>query len=164
MLNSDDIAILWNILAQYELLESRWSEVEKLCDNIPQTLVHGDFVAKNMYVRTSEDGIDVLPFDWEMAGWGLPAADLAQSPPSSKRFSANPDIAVYGTMVRNFWPDVEIQTLRRLAKFGTLCRLLAAIEWTAQSLAYEWVQRPISYMSVYQSRLAETIRVMDLGT
>ena len=163
MLNRDDVAILRNILSQYELLESRWSEVEKLCDNIPQTLVHGDFVAKNMYVRTSEDGIGVLPFDWENAGWGVPTADLAQSPPSSTHFSANPNITVYGAMVQNFWPNVEIETLRCLAKFGTLCRLLVAIEWAAQSLAYEWVQGSMSKMNVYESRLAGAIRAVDLG-
>jgi len=162
MLNNDNIAILRTILAQYELLESRWGEVELLCDNIPQTLVHGDFVAKNIYVRTDEEGSNVLPFDWEMAGWGVPTADLSQAPPSSTHFCANPDITEYWAIVRNFWPDLEIQILRRLARFGTLCRLLAAIEWAAQSLASEWVRRPMGYMSVYQSRLADTVRAMDL--
>ena len=105
----------------------------------------------------------MLPFDWEMAGWGLPAADLAQSPPSSTYFSANPDITVYGAMARNFWPSVEIETLKCLAKYGTLCRLLVAIEWAALSLAYEWVQSAMSKMNVYESRLAGAIRAVDLG-
>lgn len=163
-LTGNDIMILRKILAQYELLESRWGEVKALCDNIPKTLVHGDFVAKNMYVRTSEEGVRVFPFDWEMAGWGAMIADLAQSPPSSTRFSANPDITVYWAMVRDFWPGVELQTLRYLAKFGTLFRLLVSIEWAAQSLAYEWIQGTMSRMNVYESRLANAIRVVDLGS
>jgi hypothetical protein len=93
----------------------------------------------------------------------MPTADLAQSPPSSRHFSANPDIAVYGAMVQSFWPGVEIETLRYLAKFGTLCRLLAAIEWAAQSLAYQWVQSTMGKMNVYDSWLADAIQALDLG-
>lgn len=163
-LKSDNIEILHKILAQYELLESRWGEVGQLCDIIPKTLVHGDFIAKNIFVRANEESIDVLPFDWEMAGWGTAAADLAQSPQSLPGLAANPDIKVYAATVRNFWPDVEIQTLNRLAKFGTLCRLLAAIAWAAPGLATDWVQRTISYMRLYESHLAGVIRSVELGT
>jgi hypothetical protein len=163
-LKSDHIAILRNILTQYELLESCWGEIGLLCDNIPKTLVHGDFIAKNIFVRSNEGSFDVLPFDWEMAGWGEPAADLAQTPQSLRGLAANPDITVYAATVRDFWPEVELQTLKRLAKFGTLCRLVAAIAWAAPGLATNWVQRSVRYMHLYESHLSDIIRSVELGS
>ncbi|HKZ78299.1 MAG TPA: aminoglycoside phosphotransferase family protein [Pyrinomonadaceae bacterium] len=162
-LNLDDLTTLRSVLSQFELLESHWGEVNRLSHSIPRTLVHGDFVAKNMVVRSNKAGMALLPFDWENAGYGVMITDLAQSPPLSTRFSANPDIATYWAVVRNYWPDVEIHALKRLANFGTLLRLIDAINWIAQSLAYEWVQEPMSKIEVYESRLAEVIRAVGLG-
>src|SRR5207247_194188 len=65
-------------VSQLNLLEARWSQVESFCDRMPGTLVHGDFVGKNMNIRTSTDGLALMVFDWETAGWGTPAADVAK--------------------------------------------------------------------------------------
>lgn len=162
-LNSDHIVTLRAVLSQYKLLESRWGEVDRLSHCIPRTLVHGDFVAKNMFIRSTKAGIALLPFDWENAGYGLVITDLVQSPASSTRFSANPDIATYWTGVRNCWPDLNIHDLQRLANFGTLFRLLDAINWIAEELSGEWVQRPMSTIEVYQASLVKVIQAIGLG-
>ena len=56
-LNTDDGHVLEAIVSQLNLLEARWSQVESFCDRMPGTLVHGDFVGKNMNIRTSTDGL-----------------------------------------------------------------------------------------------------------
>jgi hypothetical protein len=96
-LTTDDLRVLESIVSKCEFLESRWRQVEELCAGFPQTLVHGDFTAKNLRVQTGRAGVALLPFDWEMAGWGVPAADLAQSARPAKKgnFSAHPDIFGY---------------------------------------------------------------------
>ena len=59
--------MLESIISQCNVLESCWRKVERFCDRMPQTLVHGDFTAKNIRVR-NRHGSALLPFDWEMAG------------------------------------------------------------------------------------------------
>ena len=165
-LKVDDLAVLRSIVSQCAILESHWSQMERLCEGLPRTLVHGDFTGKNLRVRTGQVGIALLPFDWEMAGWGVPAADMAQSARldrgdfSAKRrtFSANPDVATYWSVVREHWPSLDLRTIQQLANCGKMFRSLAAINWEAYSLSYEWVERAMGHMRIYQAELADAIR------
>src|SRR3974377_1616746 len=74
----DDLPIVTAILAHVDLLEARWDRVEELCHCVPQTLVHGDFTKSNVRVRSSPSGINLMVFDWGMAGYGFPGIDLAE--------------------------------------------------------------------------------------
>src|SRR5262249_6027342 len=65
VLNPTDVAVLESILLQAHLLDSYWTRVVELCCRYPKTLVHCDFASKNLRVRSS---IDLVAFDWEMAG------------------------------------------------------------------------------------------------
>lgn len=145
-LRPDDLALLEAVLSQLDGVESRWGEVESCCSGLPKTLVHGDFVDKNVLVHAGPEGGIVLPFDWELAGWGVPAADLAWPAAPSTRFPASrpywvrgapasPDLTIYGAVVRRRWPELDPRTVSRLAKCGTTCRCLAALEWEARYLA-----------------------------
>ena len=78
LLSSEDAAMLRNLAAHMDVLESHWSEIEEICDLMPRSLVHGDFVIRNLRIRDTLTGPALLVFDWEFAGWGLPATDLAQ--------------------------------------------------------------------------------------
>jgi aminoglycoside phosphotransferase (APT) family kinase protein len=157
-LQADDLVVLENIVSQYEILESYWSQVEEFCEGLPPTLVHGDFTGKNLRVRTGRAGIALLSFDWEMAGWGVPATDLAQSAlRGSGGFSANPDIVTYWSVVRDHWPSLDLQTIQRLANCGKMFRSLAAIDWRAQDLAYD-VKWAMSDMRIYQVELVDAIQ------
>src|SRR5215217_3915653 len=77
-LKPDDLVVLESIVSRFEVLESCWGKVERFCDSMPKTLIHSDFQGKNMRIRHDATGPALLPFDWEMSGWGVPAADLAQ--------------------------------------------------------------------------------------
>jgi hypothetical protein len=160
-LNADDHAVLEAILSQCAILESRWDQVERLCQGMPHTVVHGDFAEKNIRVRTGGTGIAILPFDWGNAGWGVPAIDLAQSPLPSFSFTGNPDIAAYWTVVRDHWPRVDLQTIQQWANLATMLRTLVAINWDALSLAYEWVERPMIWMKLYREAMDYAMQTVD---
>ncbi|HZD56577.1 MAG TPA: phosphotransferase [Anaerolineales bacterium] len=138
---------LGTILRQFELLESHWDQVEAFCDGMPPALVHGDFVVKNLRVRTSQAGIALLPFDWGEAGWGVPARDLVDV-----------DLVAYWSATHVHWPWLDLRTLRRLATIGKIFRAIDAIYWLLPSFNYEWLKRPRNSMSIYASWLAGAIQ------
>jgi len=155
-LKPDDVALLETILSQCDVLESRWSQMEKCCEGMPSTLVHGDFRPKNVYVRTDHAGTGLFPIDWETAGWGVPAADLA---PSRELLPAHQlDMTAYWFIVRECWPSLDFQAIQRLANVGRIFRRLAYISWESTSLAYEWLEKPMKAMRTYQAELADAIQ------
>src|SRR5947207_7283528 len=153
VLNPDDVAVLEAVLARLTELDAHWKRMEELCDGVPQTLVHGDFNGKNLRLRPASAGSTVVVFDWEDAGWGVPAVDLAQQAVSSSSLSANPDIPTYWSTVRGRWPQVSIETWQRLAHCGTVFRVLAALYWESLNLASEWASRSVSNIRLYDSEL-----------
>jgi hypothetical protein len=145
-----DIAVLEEIVALDDLLELQWGQVEKCCEGMPMTLVHGDFRPKNAYLRNGPPGLHLFPIDWETAGWGVPSADLTRV-----------DIAAYWSVVREWWPNLVMQSIERLANVGQVFRSLAAIDWESVSLAFdtdEWLREPMACMRVYQARLSDAIQ------
>src|SRR5207248_7530745 len=131
------------IVAQCDLLEACWNQVETCCEGIPSTLVHGDFRPKNVHVRRDHDGSALLPMDWETAGWGVPAPDLARV-----------DLGAYWTVVRECWPTVDRQALEQLAHLGNVLRWLAALSW--ESVAFE-----MPSMRVCHAALSEAIEAVQ---
>jgi aminoglycoside phosphotransferase (APT) family kinase protein len=147
--------VLEAVLSRCDALESRWSRVEQACDGVPSTLVHGDFRPKNAHVRIDHAGMSLLPMDWEEAGWGGPAADLARV-----------DLAAYWAVVRDCWPSLDLPAFERLANVGGLFRWLAAMHWDSPSLASkrpEVVRYAMANMRVYQAELAEAIQQAGLA-
>ncbi len=115
-LTAEHLALLETIVSQCDVLESRWSQVEQWCDDVPPTLVHGDFRPKNVHVRADPSGPALFALDWETAGWGVPAADLA--PARGLLPAPQVDITLYWSTVRECWPGLDIQTVHRLATVG----------------------------------------------
>jgi len=158
VLTTDDLAVLKTVVGQCEVVVSYWSQIEKLCERLPRTLIHGDFAPKNMRVRTGQAPIVLLPFDWGSAGWGVTAADLAKSGMPTTTYWANPDLAVYYSIVRESWPYLDVQDIQPLAIFGKIFRCLVCIDLDAQSLATEWVEMCMSNMRIYMKDMAEAIQ------
>ena len=146
---------LRGIILTCDFVESNWTSVEQFCRDMPSTLVHGDFVGKNVRMRSGAAGIEVLPFDWEHAGRGVPAVDLAQAAFSSTTFLANPDLADY--WITTQWTEIPYEAVLRLGTYGTVFRCLAALQWESQRLAYEWVEWPVKNMTLYEAELAEAV-------
>jgi hypothetical protein len=155
-LTPGDVALLETIVAQCDVLEAHWSQVEQYCVGAPPTLVHGDFQPKNIHIRAGQAGDDLFALDWETAGWGVPAADLAPSRGLPATDQVN--VAAYLSVVRECWPGVDIQAVKQLVHVGRIFRRLAAINWASVSLPYEWLEKPITSMRIYHAELAEAIQ------
>ena len=165
-LDEGDRAILNGLITQLDALESRWCEIERACAGLPLTLVHGDFRPKNVRVRGDDSDATLYALDWEMAGWGIPAADLAGAFHPGMTVPIDPE--AYLDVVRVRWRNMDRAALHRLSILGRIFQALAGAEWASASLIFESERhliRPVSQMRVYRGHLAEAFQagVRDLG-
>jgi ABC-type transport system involved in Fe-S cluster assembly fused permease/ATPase subunit len=157
VLTPDDVVFIEAVTERLDDLDAHWERLEAACDSVPQTLVHGDFNGQNLRLHSENGNSTIVVFDWEDAGWGVPAVDLAQLTVPSGKLSANPDIPTYWSTVRERWPRAHTDTLQRLAYCGTVFRALAALNWDAQSLPYDWAHTCVSGMHVYAAELEDAL-------
>ena len=150
-----DLDLLQRILGQMDTLESNWPEFLKICEAIPQTLVHGDFQPKNIYVKQIPMGDTLYVIDWETAGWGIPLVDVAASSGSST--DAQVDLPVYLSIMQEFWRNLDMPTLQYYVHVGSIFRRLAAIYWSSLELPYRWVTKPIRSMDIYHKELTNAL-------
>jgi hypothetical protein len=137
---------------QLDLLESRWNDVEQFCEALPRTLVHGDLSRSNLRIRPDRSAIELVAFDWEKAGWGVPLPDLARLDPHERRsaarfktsgeffgFCADPCLETY----RSEFPDRSMyprrETVERMATVGILFQCLATIDWLSLRFTPDWI-------------------------
>ena len=155
--NTDDKAVLKAVVAQCDTLESGWKQLEKCCAGLPTTLVHGDFRRKNIFVQsTDQAGPGLFPIDWETAGCGVPAADLA---PSRPRYSGHHvDLTTYLSIVRECWPSLDMLALHEMVRAGLIYRRLAAIDWACRGLSFEWTEGPVGLLRGYHAELADILQ------
>jgi Phosphotransferase enzyme family len=159
--NREDRRLAEQILLDLAGIEARWASIEEICRSSPSTLVHGDLAPKNLRFRGENGRMLVLPFDWEIAGWGVPAVDLdvLRRPSQWGQVGfglANPDdlaVQAYTSTVRDTWPQMDVDRIQRLASIGYVFRLLASVSWAAQGLSYEWIKRSWRYLTHYESDL-----------
>ena len=166
-LSPGDLQVIGEILSQADFLEAQWSWIEELDHRFPRTLVHCDFASYNLRVRRSESGITLMAFDWEMAGRGVPAPDIAElSGRGVPRRRATGDfedtgLVAYWSIVREAWPGVDLFAIKQLAELGAVFRSLAAISWESESIARGWW--PIKEFHGYQADLAVALEHLGLS-
>jgi ATP-binding cassette subfamily B protein len=167
---ADGALVLEDLLCQLGLLESCWGELAAFCDALPRTLVHGDFVPKNLRVSRDGAGLGLTIFDWEMAGIGVQAPDLAQllEPERSAaargqrskridRFSANPCLETYRSMLSGEAGELEPETVELTAAVGNLLRCLAGIDWTCSQATTTWT--PVQDLRIYSGWLGNAMQM-----
>jgi len=162
-LAADDRELLRIFVARCELMLARWQELQRFLEDWPRALVHGDFVIKNVRIRSGARGLELLVFDWEMAGWGVPAVDLTQFLGKT----ASPDLEVYGAALRKCHPQVAPEDLARLAAYGSLLRLVDKIYWEAMGMeepTYEFMAKPIATLVSYAPRLEAALHTANWTT
>jgi hypothetical protein len=166
-LSTRDLQVIEAILSQGHFLEARWSWIEELDHRFPRTLVHCDFASYNLRVRRSESGINLMAFDWEMAGRGVPAPDIAElSGRGVPRRRATGDsgdceLVAYCSIVREAWPGLDLSAIKELAELGAVFRSLAAISWESESIGRGWW--PIKEFHGYQADLAVALEHLGLS-
>jgi Ser/Thr protein kinase RdoA (MazF antagonist) len=163
-LNSRDLEILKTVLSRLDLLESRWDRLEEFYDRFPRTLVHCDLGKQNLRVRLGPQGIDLVAFDWEMAGYGIPAPDIAELSgrgiPRRCVDNADTELIEYWSVVRDAWSDLDLSSITALADVGALMRLVLAISWETLDIRRGWW--PIAELDSYQLDFAAALERMEL--
>jgi energy-coupling factor transporter ATP-binding protein EcfA2 len=160
VLSTDDVAFLQALLSRLDELEAHWNRLVEACTGMPETLVHGDLSGKNVRVQGGADpGITV--FDWADAGWGVPAADLAQLVLPESHLSVGADLPTYWAVVRARWPSLDLGDIERSAYCGSVFRALAALEWDSHHLKHEWAHEFVDNMRLYDAELVNALRQLD---
>lgn len=152
-LTADDFALLERILRQSQLVESKWQEITELCQSMEQTFVHGDLKEENICVRRRKNWLEILPFDWETAGWGLPAPDWIKCP----------DLSIYRSVVGERWFGLEKKEGERWLGIGILFRTMAGIHWESPRLDFEWLERPRRTLAIYHAKMEETLLALGMN-
>jgi hypothetical protein len=142
--------VLTTLVFQLDVLESRWVDVQQFCEALPTTLVHGDLSRSNLRLRPDGSAVDVVAFDWEMAGWGTPLPDLARLQPherlSAARFKtsgpfygfcADPCLETYRAELPG-GSDLRGETVERMATVGIIFQCLATIDWLSLRFTPDW--------------------------
>ncbi len=158
-LSDDDAAALRKVMTHCDVLESHWSEMEKICEVMPRTLVHGDFVIKNVRIQEGASGPALLVFDWELAGWGVPGTDLAQFVGRV----ASPDLSVYCSVLKREYPHLDVRDIQGVAACGNLLRLVDDIDWAISILEFGphiFVDMPLATLRVYEPRLVTALSAL----
>ena len=152
---ASDRPVLDSMVARLGTIEARWDRVGQSCAELPTTLVHGDLQPKNVRVRGDGARHVLAVMDWETAGWGSPAADLA----SIATDAADPVVIdAYVAVAREWWPQANVRTLRGAIEAGAIFRQLDAIAWDIAGLRTRWPQRSAACIRVYLSTLTGAMR------
>lgn len=141
-------AILDDMRLWLDRVESRWTDIEAVSDEVPRSLVHGDVAARNARVRRhGAKATALLVFDWEVAGWGMPGVDLGDV-----------DLDLYHSIVQTSWPHLGRETLGRAAHVGRLLRGgIAAVHW--DTLKYESnPHHALDDMLVFRQRIIDALQ------
>jgi len=139
------------MLVCFEVLERNWHVVEERCEGLPWTLVHCDLQAKNILIRHTGPGIAFLPLDWEEAGWGPPATDLAGI-----------DAASYWSTARRIWASIELRRVEEQVCCGALFQILSAVGWETLRLEAGSEEKAMRRLGIYAPRLAAATQALGL--
>lgn len=154
LIGNDDRLVLDDIAGFCLKLESRWSEIKRFCNSMPQTLVHGDIKEDNMRICGPQNQSSVVVFDWHEGGWGAPALDLAKF----LGYGVAPDFDTYMQHWLDFRPQSDIGEVRRLGYIGEIFRWIASVRWHLDDLEYGCIERAISRMRVYRDWMSDIDR------
>src|ERR1041384_3443324 len=153
----NDLRTLDSLISHCDIIESHWSELEEACDRMPRALVHGDFVIKNVSVQQKKSGPALLAFDWELAGWGVPATDLAQFTGRT----VSPDLSTYYSSMKLLKGRQDLHAVHRLAESGRFFPRIDDIFWATKSMAfdlYQFILKPMFGLMSYESRIAWALK------
>lgn len=135
------LSVLIQTLATIETIANDTCE---RCANLPQCVVHADFVDKNVLVTRRRGDLALFALDWGISGWGVPAPDLEYL-----------DTHRYFGMVSHAWPHVQRSDIQFLKAVGIVMRQLGIVgAWaTCLSETPEWTME----------RIAEPAEVLSAG-
>jgi len=144
--SGEHLSVLETVLHQLDAIETRWEDLARVPTGSGVTLVPGDLQEKNVHLR----GDRLLVLDWEHAGWGSPAPDIAFA-----------DEQAYFHAARELWPRLSLDSVRGLAAAGKAFRWVAAVLWTSMSIGCECPEFAMSDMRCYAAEMESLLPQLD---
>jgi aminoglycoside phosphotransferase (APT) family kinase protein len=135
----------------------------------PRTLVHGDFGAKNVRLRTTPAGTEVVVLDWETAGWGAIAVDIPQTPQRAPRKPGKlprwrgVSLDEYAANSSGAWDGVRRRDLAQLAAVGTVFRYVSSIHWAAEQVRSGGTFKPMARLRLYAEEFTPVVAALLRG-
>jgi ATP-binding cassette subfamily B protein len=148
-LRPGDRDMLRSVISTCERIEAAWDCVETICSDLPRTLVHGDLEDRNLRLRRDADGPAILAFDWELAGWGAPSADIHLLVPGASR----EDLFCYRSALSEHVGHLDDDALQALVFVGRGFRLLAMVHWASMELPHRRPEDGVVALHTYEQPL-----------
>jgi aminoglycoside phosphotransferase (APT) family kinase protein len=123
-----------------------WDEVARVAGFVPETLVHGDLVPKN--IRVVDSGAAVCPIDWGSAGFGVGAIDFAYI-----------DARTYWAAGRESGHHLTLADVRRLSSLGRLLRNLLLVSWLCEEAHFASADCEAK-LSIYARWIRTELRIL----
>ncbi len=159
-LHEEHRLVMNDLMTHCGVVDEHWRVIETVVNKLPVTLVHGDLVRKNLRIRNEFGTAEFFAVDWENAGVGSPATDLARSPSVTglSDFTAAPSIAAYWSSVRHHWTELSRAAVREAANIGLIFRCLSSIQWEIERLdANGYVERCMPRLAIFRDGLTEAV-------
>jgi hypothetical protein len=136
-------SLLETIVEHCHAVESKWAEIWNDCETLPKCLLHGDFINKNLRVRTVKGRLALYVMDWESASWSVPVEDIAGL-----------DMQIYWPIVRETWPHLDLATVQRAADIGSLLKYGAWMEGYSTGLTHGCIEESMEDLRYCEAQLA----------
>lgn len=159
VLSSEQLKNLAYTLRLLEMVEKKWTVVMEMCSAVPQCLIHGDFLSKNLRIDDGGEAYRLKVLDWDAACLGFPFLDIAEAllPTSGwQSFHPEHDLSSYINSSVDWWPGINVGTLHRLIGIGQIFWALECIYGDGSGLNYNWVDKIADNIHIYS-------RILDNG-
>ena len=160
-LPAEDTMLFCGFISFCDRLELRWRQIEDACEAMPRTLVHDDFAIKNVRIRERATSHALLVFDWQFAGCGVAAADLAQFIDRV----VTPDLGAYRSVLARGYPRLALRDIQRIAACGNVLRVVDEVHWALSGLRAgdpKSVTKAAALLRVYHTTVPGAVQRLEM--
>jgi hypothetical protein len=142
-----EIDVLARLSAQLSMILDSYDSFADVYTHLPAAVVHGDFKGNNMAFSGAIGLENLRVFDWSESHYGPLAVDMWWVDSDAYREALNVNGLAH-----------DRATIEEWRRFSAVMRWLSAISWEIPRLRYEWVERPMRRMTLYEGRLGSALR------
>jgi hypothetical protein len=137
-LKPEGLRILFDLDSMCEEVRTRWPWLMRVLAACPECVSHNSLSAKNVRVRETTTGLQILPIDWENATFGCPALGLAFL-----------DLDLYRGHAQSPWSELPLDQMKTLKAIGQVLWCLKSISGEARSMRNKYTRPVIEKLSYY---------------
>lgn len=149
--DDDARKVLRSVEGTLGYLANKWDRIEQSWSSLPHSVAHGDFRPRHVRPCAEESRIRIGVWDWEWAGWGPIALDIA----TIRAHQSDERIGAYLAGTSATWPHLTSRYVTLMGEFGALLRRVSAVYWATASLGIQDAQWAVNDISLYNKDLAD---------